>query len=103
MARRVLEYFHPNVEVTDSDLPRLLDLLPARVRGSIKTAFVKASTLTLGILKSQFPNAVLDGVADGWAATVDRDKAEQLMASFREVGRRLARMLSSEPEYDNEL
>ena len=103
MARHVLEYLHPGIEVTDSDIPRLLDLLPARVPGYIKVAFVKASSLTLGILKSQFPNAALDGVADGWAATVDRDKAEQLMASFREVGRRLARMLSSEPEYDSEL
>ena len=89
MARRVLEYFHPSVEVTDSDIPRLLELLPARVRGSIKAAFVKASSLTLRILKSQFSNAILDGVANGWAATVDRDRAEQLMASFREVGRRL--------------
>ena len=92
MARRVVEYFHLGIEVTDPDIPRLLDLLPARVRGCIKAVFVKASSLTLGILKSQFPNAALD-----------RDKAEQLMASFREVGRRLARMLSSEPEYDSEL
>jgi len=103
MARRVVEYFHLGIEVTDPDIPRLLDLLLARVHGYIRTTFVKVSSLTLDILKSQFPNAALDGVADGWAATVDRDKAEQLMASFREVGRRLARMLSSEPEYDSEL
>ena len=75
MAWRVLKYFHPGIEVTDPDIPRLLDLLPARVRGCIKAAFVKASSLTLGILKSQFPNAAFDVVADGWAATVDRDKA----------------------------
>ena len=87
----------------DLDIPRLLDLLPARVRGYTKAAFVKASSLTLSILKSQFPNAALEGVADGWAATMDRYKAEQLMASFREVGHTLARMLGSEPEYDSEL
>ena len=64
---------------------------------------MKASNLTLGILKSQFPNAVLGVLVDGWATTMDRERAEQLMDSFREVGCRLARMLSTEPEYDPEL
>ena len=103
MSRRILEYFYPGIGITDSDIPRLLDSLPARVHGYIKAAFVKASSLTLGILKSQLPNAVLDVVADGWAATVDRERAEQLLDSFREAGRRLARMLSTETEHDPEL
>ena len=65
MSWRILEYFYPGIDITDSDIPRLLDSLPARVRGYIKVAFMKASSLTLGILKSQFPNTVLDVVADG--------------------------------------
>ena len=64
---------------------------------------VKASSLTLGILKSLFLNAALDVVAEGWAATVDREKAQELMESFRGVGLRLAAILGTEPEYDTGL
>ena len=64
---------------------------------------MKASSLMLGISKSQFPNTILDFDADGWAVTVDRESAEQLMDSFCEAGRRLARMLSAELEHDPEL
>jgi len=103
MSRCILEYFYPDIGITDSEIPRLLDSLPAWVYGYIKASFMKACSLTLDILKSQSPNAVLDVAADGWAATVDRERTEQLMDNFRKARCRLARMLSTKPEHDSEL
>ena len=45
-------------------------------------ALTKAGVLTLGILKSLYPKAALDIVAEGWAAGTTEEKARELMESF---------------------
>jgi len=66
-------------------------------------ASIKARSMTLGILKSFYPKAALDIVAEGWAAGTNEEKAHDLMESFRDVAHKLAAMLGTEPEYDTEL
>ena len=97
--RSTLEYFYPGVDLSDSELPCLLSTLPARIRGCVKTATIKAGSLTLGILKSLYPKAALEVIADGWAAEITKDDACRLMQSFRDVAFKLVPMLGTEPEY----
>ena len=37
MTRSTLGFFYPEAELSDSEMPRLLDSLPGRVRGYVKT------------------------------------------------------------------
>ena len=84
-------------------MPRLLATLPARVRGCVKMALIKAGSLTLGIMKSLYPKATLDIVTEGWAVGTIEEKALELMDSFCGIARKLASMLGTEPKYDTEL
>ena len=86
--------------MSDLEIPRLLDSLPSRVRGYIKSAWVKASSQTLGILKSLYPRVDLDVVADGWAANMTPKTANETMASFRDVATRVATMIGTAPYLD---
>ena len=81
----------------------MLDSLPGRVCGYIKTALVKASSLTLGILKSLYPRATLGVVADGWAVGTTLESANEIMQSFKGVATRIATMIGTNPEIDVEL
>ena len=100
ITRSTLGYFYPEAELSDSEVPRLLDSLPGRVRGYIKTALVKADSLTLGILKSLYPKASLYVVADGWAADISLEKADKTVRSFKGVATKIAAMIGTEPELD---
>jgi len=66
-------------------------------------ATIKAGSLTLGTLKSLYPKATLEVIADGWAAGITEDDAHRLMKSFRDVAFKLVPMLGTEPEYDTGL
>ena len=98
-----LDIFYQGADLSDPEIPRLLDTLAARVRWSIKDALVKVSSLTLGILKSLYPKASLDVVADGWAAGVSLEKADEIVRSFKGVGTKIAAMIGTNPELDMEL
>ena len=84
-------------------MPKLLDSLPGRVRGYIKTALVKASSLTLGILKSLYAKASLDVVAEGWAAGTSLAEAEETTRSFKDVATEVAAMIGTDPDLNVEL
>ena len=101
--RSILGFFYSEAELSDSEVPRLLYSLPGRVRGYLKMALVKASSLTLGILKSRYPKASLDVVAEGWAAGTSLAEAEETTRSFKGVASKVAAMIETDPDLDAEL
>ena len=96
----MINYFYKDADLSDSEILVLLATLPTRVRIFIKTALVKVGSLTLGILKSLYPKAVLDIVTDGWATGTTEEKSHELTGSFRSFSIKLAAMIGTEPHYD---
>ena len=81
----------------------MLESLAGQVRGYFKTALVKASSLTLGILKSLYLKASLDVVEDGWAAGTSLAEADETTRSFKGVVTKIAAMIGTNPDLDTEL
>jgi len=59
---------------------------------------VKASSLTLGILKSLYPKASFDVVAEGWASGTSLAEAEETTQSFKGVATKIAAMIRTDPD-----
>jgi hypothetical protein len=53
----------------------------------------KASSLTLGILKSLYPKAELDAAGKGFAPTCTEDETADLVQSFLETVTRIIEMI----------
>ena len=63
-------------------------------------ALVKASSMTLGILKSLYLKASLDVVAEGWATGTSLAEAEKTTRSFKGVATKIAAMIGTDPDLD---
>ena len=95
-----LRYFYQGADLSDSEIPCLLSTLLARIRGCVKTATINAGSLTLGILKSLYPKAMLEVIANGWPVGITEDDARRLMKSLCDMTFKLVPMLGTEPEYE---
>jgi hypothetical protein len=71
----------------------LLDMLPTHSREVILSNMRKASSLTLGILKSLYPRADLDAAGEGFAATCSEDEANKLVEDSTVTATRVIEML----------
>jgi hypothetical protein len=53
----------------------------------------KASSVTLGILKSLYPRADLDSTGEGFTTTCTKEEAEKLVEDFVEIVTRVIEMI----------
>jgi HEPN domain-containing protein len=90
MGENVIAYFYP--QDLDS-APELLDMLMTRSREVIIFNLRKASSLTLGILKSLYPRAELDAVGEGFATSYTEEEADDLVQSFVETMTQVIEMI----------
>jgi thiamine pyrophosphokinase len=79
MVENTVAYFYPDDPASVARAPVLLDGLPTRSREVILANMRKVSSLTLGILKSLYPQADLDTMGEGFAATYTEDEANKLV------------------------
>jgi hypothetical protein len=89
----VVAYFYPQNSDTTSRAPELLDMLPTRSREVITSNMRKASTLTLGILKSLYPKVDIDPAGEGFATTCSKEEATDLVQSFLETATQVIEMI----------
>jgi hypothetical protein len=80
-----MAYFYPQDSDMASRAPELLDMLLTWSWEVITSNMVKASGLTIGILKSLYPKANLDVAGEGFVATCKEDEATDLVQSFVEM------------------
>jgi hypothetical protein len=62
MVNNAVTYFYPSESFSNIRAPQMLDSLPSRCREIILANMRQLASLTLGILKSQYPRADLDAV-----------------------------------------
>jgi hypothetical protein len=93
VAENVVAYFHPQDSDMASRTLELLDMLPTRSWEVITSNMRKASSLTLGILKSLYPKADLDATDEGFTATSSEGEATNLVQSFIETATRVTEMI----------
>jgi hypothetical protein len=79
MAENVVVYFYPQDSDTASRTPELMDMLLTKSREVIASNLRKASSLTLGILKSLYPKVDLDAAGEGFMATCSKGEATNLV------------------------
>jgi hypothetical protein len=96
MVENAVAYFYPDDPASVTRAPVLLDGLPTRSREVILANMRKASSLTLGILKSLYPRSDLDAVGEGFAATCTEDKANKLVEDSIVMTSRVVEMLHIE-------
>jgi hypothetical protein len=94
MVENLVAYFY----LDDSDLaaqaPVLLDRLPTWSWEVILSNIWKASSLTLGILKSLYPRDDLDAAGEGFAMTCSEDEANKLVEDSTMMVTRIIEMVS---------
>jgi hypothetical protein len=85
MTENVVAYFHPQDPDSASRAPELLDMLSTLTWEVITSNMRKASSLTLGILTSLYPQADLDAVGEGFVASGAEEDVGDLVQSFIET------------------
>jgi hypothetical protein len=79
MVKKAVSFFYLKDPSSDASTPQLLDDLQNRCREVIHANMKQAMSLTLGILKSLYPWADLDGVGEGFAVTCTGEEALKLV------------------------
>jgi hypothetical protein len=97
IVENVVQYFYLTHSDAMQRAPELLDSLPTRSREVIQTNMLKASSLTLGILKSLYPRADLDAAGEGFAATCSDEEANELVKGFLDTATKIIEMIPSAP------
>jgi DNA helicase IV len=96
LIENVVAYFYPDDLDSVSRAPMLLDGLPTRSCEVILANMRKASSLTLGVLKSLYPRANLDAVGEAFVATYTKDEANKLMEDSAVMASEVMEMLPIE-------
>jgi hypothetical protein len=97
MAENIVEYFYPKHADAKQRVPELMDALPTQSREIIQKNMLKASSLTLAILKSLYPRADLVATSEGFATTCTREEADALVASFLDTVDKIVEMFPPVP------
>ena len=76
---KVVSYFPSDQAHAASQVPELLSAVPDKTQEQMKKRMLKASSLTLGILKSLYPRANLDVAGEGFAKDCESAQASRLV------------------------
>jgi hypothetical protein len=79
MVENAIAFFYPGESSTGTCAPQMLGSLPTRPREIILVNMKPSASLTLGILKSLYPQADLDTVGEGFAMNCSDDEALKLI------------------------
>jgi hypothetical protein len=82
ISENIVEYFCPKHSNAKQPAPELMDALSTRSREIIQKNMLKASSLTLAILKSLYPRADLEAAGEGFATTSSDEEGKALVISF---------------------
>jgi hypothetical protein len=94
MVENAVAFFYPDDPASTARAPLLLDGLPTRSHDVILSNMRKTASLTLGILKSLYPQANWDATGEGFAATCSEDEATKLVEESTATASRVVEMLS---------
>jgi hypothetical protein len=92
-ASKVVGRFYPDQPHPSSQLPELLSAVPEKAKEQSKKEAIKASSLTLGILKSLYPRADLDVAKEGFAKGCTSARAMELVKDSIEAATSIVEML----------
>jgi threonine synthase len=79
MVENTIAFFYPGESSTRMHTSQMLDSLPSRSWENTLANMKQSTSLTLGILKSQYPRADLDVVSEGFAVTCSDEEALKLI------------------------
>jgi hypothetical protein len=79
MVDNAIAFFHPDESSIRACTPQMLDSLPTRSQEIILANMLQSASVTLGILKSLYPQADLDTVGDGFTVTCSDEEALKLV------------------------
>jgi hypothetical protein len=79
MVDNAVAFFYPGESSFEARTPQMLDSLPMRSQEIILANMRQSVILTLGILKSLYPQADLDAVGESFAVTCSDEEALKLV------------------------
>jgi hypothetical protein len=79
MLENAIAFFYPGESSTRKHAPQMLHCLPRRSCEIILTNMKQSASLTLGILKSQYPRADLEVAGEGFTVTCSDEEALKLI------------------------
>jgi hypothetical protein len=93
MVENVVSFFYPNDSSSAARAPQFLDGLLSRSREVILTNMKQSTRLTLGILKTLYPEADFDAAGEGFAMACTNEDARKLMEYSTLTAGRILEML----------
>jgi hypothetical protein len=79
MVDNAIAFFYPAESCSGSHAPQMLDSLPIRSLEISLANMKQSASLTLGILRSLYPQADMDAVGEGFAATCSDEESLELI------------------------
>jgi hypothetical protein len=93
MVQNAITFFYPGESSISMRDPQILDNLPTRSQEIILANMKKSVNLTLGVLKSLYPQANFDTASESFTATYSDDEALKLVKDFAVTARHIVDML----------
>jgi hypothetical protein len=93
MVNNVVAFFYPGESSSNARAPQMLDSMPSRSQEIILANMRQSASLTLGILKSLYPQANLDLALEGFAVTCSDKEALKLVEDSAKTAAQVVKML----------
>jgi hypothetical protein len=93
MVNNAVTFFYPSESFSNTHAPHMLDSLPSQSREIILANMQQSVSLTLGILKSLYPQADLDAVGEGFVVTYNDEEALKLVENSAKAAGQVVDML----------
>jgi hypothetical protein len=93
MVDNAMSFFYPGESSSATCMPQMLDSLLNRSREIILANMLKLASLTLGILKSLYPQADLDAAGEGFTVACTDEESLMLVEDSTVAARQVVDML----------
>jgi hypothetical protein len=93
MVNNAVTFFYPSESSSNARAPQMLDSMPSRSQEIILANMRQSASLTLGILKSLYPQANLDLALEGFAVTCSDKEALKLVEDSAKTAAQVVKML----------